>query len=393
MKLPFVFASGIGFSVALIGTCFWFFAWQAAGRKQFWLAGLSPDLYFSVTRNAVTLAAALGIGVTLFFSYRKQQTAEKAQELAVAAQRTATKAQKLATRTLQLSLDKHELDRVTELRSRYARSAEQLASDKTAIKLAGLHSLAALADDWMEIGNQGEKQVCVSLICSFIRSARLPEETGEQMVLQTATEIPLERLKEQYLGTTRSWSDCKIDLSQSRVNSMLSNMVIAGGSLTMLESRFSPTRIIKRLRLEDGYLSIQGNHSLRRFPSFAYSHFSGGTAHLRTEFNGTSTALNFRFCQFRGSAVFLTVSSEEKATVVFTGCHFMAGKVSVSARENPVAVRFVNCTFTSKEVVYLRGFLDARIDATFKNCRFLDAAADASQEEVVNSSHVDGVRV
>ncbi|MGE2772597.1 hypothetical protein ACQGAO_30720 [Rhodococcus sp. 1.20] len=60
------------------------------------------------------------------------------------------------------------------LRERYATCAEQLGSTNFAIRLAGVYALASLADDWHEVGNDSERQVCIELLCGYLRTERQP---------------------------------------------------------------------------------------------------------------------------------------------------------------------------------------------------------------------------
>jgi uncharacterized protein YjbI with pentapeptide repeats len=60
------------------------------------------------------------------------------------------------------------------LRERYTTCAEQLGHDSSAIRLAGVYALASLADDWHEFGNNSERQVCVDLLCAYLRAQRKP---------------------------------------------------------------------------------------------------------------------------------------------------------------------------------------------------------------------------
>jgi hypothetical protein len=196
MKLPLVFLWGFFASLLVIGGLFWgLMAYEVSELWPFNSATrLSQDKLFEIIRNAVTTAAALGVGVTLFFSYRRQQTAEKTQELAVEAQRTAANAQQVAADALKLSTQQHELDQkrrldalTADLRDRYGKAAEQLASDQVAIKIAGIYSLSALADDWAEQGDLDQRQVCIDLLCSSFRSHQTVKDREDVEELERIT--------------------------------------------------------------------------------------------------------------------------------------------------------------------------------------------------------------
>lgn len=78
--------------------------------------------------------------------------------------------------------DKNDLDHArqvkAERRSRYAKAIEQLADDKSAVRLGGIYTLAKLADEWLsddktlpnEDNRTEEAQIIVNSLCSYIRS-------------------------------------------------------------------------------------------------------------------------------------------------------------------------------------------------------------------------------
>lgn len=53
---------------------------------------------------------------------------------------------------------------------RFATAAEQLSSDKPAVRLAGVHAMAGLADDWEE-----NRQTCVDVLCAYLRMPSRPD--------------------------------------------------------------------------------------------------------------------------------------------------------------------------------------------------------------------------
>lgn len=347
MSLPRVFVSGIAFSTALVGICFWLFASQAAGRKRFWLAGLDQDAYFSITRNAVTLAAALGVGVTLFFSYRKQQTAERAQDLAL-------EAQSLATRTLELSLDKHGLDTISGLRDRYARSAEQLASQGTAVILAGIHSLVALAEDWRGAGNQHEQQVCISLLCSYMSSLEQQPalSAAAPMIQETAWRAISGRLKTE--GPS-GWSNMEIELTSMEMPAhALNGFRVQGGGRFSAVNVVWPSRgvIVSRLVLSSGRVLLRPRYAadLHLSPRFSYCKFEGGSFSLKSEVLAQSPVL-FTGTDFTGSK--FEIDLQGKAHLIFQRCTFQGGSIAIHV-EHPVTVIFRNCIF-EKDIVSVFG--------------------------------------
>lgn len=78
--------------------------------------------------------------------------------------------------------DKNDLDHArqvkAERRSRYAKAIEQLADDKSAVRLGGIYTLAKLADEWLsdvktmprESDRKEEAQIIINSLCAYIRS-------------------------------------------------------------------------------------------------------------------------------------------------------------------------------------------------------------------------------
>src|SRR5689334_20499074 len=56
------------------------------------------------------------------------------------------------------------------LNERFATAAEQLGSDKPAVRLAGVYAMAGLADDW-----EKRRQTCVEVLCAYLRMPYEPE--------------------------------------------------------------------------------------------------------------------------------------------------------------------------------------------------------------------------
>lgn len=72
------------------------------------------------------------------------------------------------------------------LRDRYTTTAAQLAHESGAIRLAGVYALASLADDWHTFGNNDERQVCIDLLCAYLRTEPpKPRRSG----IDTSTQV------------------------------------------------------------------------------------------------------------------------------------------------------------------------------------------------------------
>ncbi|MBQ1024493.1 pentapeptide repeat-containing protein [Micromonospora sp. C95] len=118
--------------------------------------GMSPEagakLRLEAIRTALTVAAGLGAGATLLVALRRQSISERSQQYIERSQRFAEE-------------DARE-QRITAL---YVAAAEQLGSDKAAVRLAGMYALERLGQD-----NPKLRQTVVEVFCAYLRMPYLP---------------------------------------------------------------------------------------------------------------------------------------------------------------------------------------------------------------------------
>lgn len=121
-----------------------------------------------------------------------------------------------------------------DLRGRFTVAAAQLADPSPAIRLAGVYSLIALADDWSEHGRIADRNVCIELLLAYLRSPQLdptPDagDAGPHLhVRSTIVRETANRLQRQP-DEVGSWAGCEIasfenadlryvDLSHAKLN-------------------------------------------------------------------------------------------------------------------------------------------------------------------------------
>jgi len=157
MSLGLLVFWGVLITTVLGGSLFWLFTWAQSDNSVFRAFGdVDGDEMFDAARTAVTVLGVIGLGGAALIAYRRQRTTETAQTTAAQAV------------ILSQSQFKHTTERA--LRERYTEAAEQLGSDSFAIRFAGVYAFASLADDWLTIGNQAECQVCVDVLCAYLRT-------------------------------------------------------------------------------------------------------------------------------------------------------------------------------------------------------------------------------
>lgn len=155
-----------GFSVVVLGG----FVHLVEGGGSWWFTGhnLEQGQWYEAVRNTVAMVALTVAGGAAYLAYRRQRTADLTQQ-------TTAAALEVSSRAYGLSVDRHDADGVGQLRSRFSEAAELLAHSSAAVRTAGVYSLASIADDWATRKNRLEVQVCVDVLCGYMRLPYEPE--------------------------------------------------------------------------------------------------------------------------------------------------------------------------------------------------------------------------
>lgn len=364
MKLHLVFVLGfLASTVVLVGTIWLFAAYETA---TWWpwsdATRLTQDQLFEIIRNAVTTAAALGVGVTLFFSYRRQQSTEDTLRIGAEAQRTAAKAQETAAAALELSNKQHGLDQqrrldaiTSGLRDRYAIAAEQLGSAHLAVRLAGIYSLAALADDWADFGNEDERQVCIDLLCAYFRSQPDENAATRKELVDATLQLVQGRLGRN--AERKNWSSQRIHLAKPGVLPTLGPLLIQPKGALKIEDALVAHKRFREIEVYGGLFELAGLH-VRQTMIISQTKITG-SGMMRISLQGQSSerpkparrpTIVFSGLQIENGSLDVTASG---TALMFNGCVFgenAALTLSVeraSEADYPGRVSFSNCTFRS----------------------------------------------
>ncbi|WP_225829175.1 pentapeptide repeat-containing protein [Streptomyces naphthomycinicus] len=210
-----------------------------------------------------------------------------------------------SSRSLRESAEKSlEHERIRLLNERFSTAAGLLGHDKAACRLAGVHAMAGLADDWAE-----RRQTCIGVLCAYLRMPYYPlgpdggTPVGDPADGQANREVRLtviRTIRDHLLRDTppeTSWCGYDLDFTGATFD---------GGD-------------------------------------FSFAHFSGG----KVSFNGATfsgSEVSFRGATFSGSEVGFTGATFSGGKVGFTSATFSGGEVS-----------FRRATFSGSEVSF-RGF-------------------------------------
>jgi uncharacterized protein YjbI with pentapeptide repeats len=222
--------------------------------------------------------------------------------------------------------------RTRTLNERFATAAEQLGSDKPAVRLAGVYAMAGLADDWEE-----NRRTCVDVLCAYLRMPYEPDpgpdvpET-QRLAFQAIREVrhTVIRVITAHLqkDATRSWqgltfdftgvvfdggnfsgaqfSDGTVLFNKAQFSSgtvMFSDAQFSGGMVYFTQAQFSGGRVyFGSAQFSDGMVGFGYAQFSGGIVSFNLAQFSGGRVHFGyAQFSGGE--VDFGFAQFSGGEV------------------------------------------------------------------------------------------
>jgi uncharacterized protein YjbI with pentapeptide repeats len=362
----------IGYALAVC------FAAAVAGLVGLWLVALvllnHPQLphakvisvHDTVGVAQLVFASVAGAGalVALVMAYRRQRVAEAANVL---------------DRERWQATAAH--DRTRLLNERFTTITTQLGSDQAAVRLAGVHAMAGLADDWEE-----NRQTCIDVLCAYLRMpyAREPDREaqpgdrswlawrGFQEVRHTVIRVITSHLRPD--AVTR-WNDRDLDFTgvifdggdfskaifSSKVK--FTDAEFSGGTVWFTGARFSgDTVYFDGAKFSGGKTDFSGAQFSGGTVYFDSATFSGGQVSFRgatfsgghvgfndTRFSGGDVILDG--AQFSGGTVIFTGATFSGGQVIFTGATFSDGTVGfVSAEFSGSTVNFTGATFSGGEV-------------------------------------------
>ena len=229
---------------------------------------------------------------------------------------------------------------------RFESAAEHLGHAQPAVRLAGVHALARLADDWDE-----QRQMCIDVLCAYVR---LPPATVEAQ----ATEQQLAPGGAPQPVTPRG----ELEVRQTIVRLITAHLSIKPHDRSRVSWRghdFDFTGAVF-----DGAFSFAGATFSGGKVLFNGATFSSG----RVRFNNAKFSggwVDFRFATFSGSTVLFNDATFSGGTIVFSGASFSRGS----------HVQFTDATFAGGKVNFTLATF-AGGDVYFGSARFSGSTVD-----------------
>lgn len=369
IPLPGLVVLGLLASLAVIVLLGWYFAEQeylrgCAPSCQSWaiFPPLNSEDMFAVIRNTVTAAAALGLGVTIVLSYRRQRVAEETLTYTAETQRLAVKAQTMESKRM----DRETLDT---LRKRYLDIATLLNTKGDLNRITALHALESLTISWRQFENNREASASLGLLLSTARLANGDFTTQGREFRKTITRT-LDRHMTLDADDNEAWGCLTVDAT-SCIGRTVERWIVDGGNVTAsprgqgpftvntltikngtvrLEDNYQPTAEsaatseIKKLILESGKLEVAMRHPSQPVGAiFSNCSLNGGKISLfGLSANDSAREYSFQECQFRGTRLWAT--DDRTVTFNFTDCTFEKNPLSKTlVNSDKFRAEFDNC--------------------------------------------------
>ncbi len=336
-------SAGLGFVLLCV------FARLADGHGAWWITGhhLSSGQWYDIVRSTIGSVGVFGIGAAGLLAYRRQRTSED---------------------TYRLELGRHADSQVVDLRSRFAKAAEQLGHDSPAVRLAGVYAMAALADDWHAAGDDAQMQVCIDVLCAYLRIPYDPDspkaKEGEKQVRWTVISVIRDHLQDP--TAANSWCGRDFDFSRTTFDGGdFRKVQFSGGIVSFARAQFSGGIVnFARAQFSGGIVNLDGAQFSGGIVNFARAQFSGGIVNFaeaqfsagsvdfaRATFSGGS--VNFARAQFSGGGVIFSEATFSGGIVNFDGATFSGGIVIfLQAEFSGGRVNFDGATFSGGDVTF-----------------------------------------
>src|SRR6516164_1439959 len=218
---------------------------------------MSPEVTAAIIAASVSFLTLIG---TLAAQYFGRRATSKQLDKTLAEQRTRT------------------------LNERFATAAEQLGSDKPAVRLAGVYAMAGLADDWEE-----NRQTCVDVLCAYLRMPYEPDPGQDAPEPQRLAFQAIREVRHTVIRVITAHLKKDAAVPWQGLNFDFTGVVFDGGD-------------------------------------FSRAQFSGGEVHFRgAQFSGGE--VDFSLAYFSGSKVELGGAQFSGGTVHFGGAQFAGGTV------------------------------------------------------------------
>ena len=236
-------------------------------------------------------------------------------------------------------------DRTRVFNERFTTIAAQLSDAQPAVRLAGVHAMAGLADDWKQ-----NRQTCIDVLCAYLRLPYDPDPGGdaapaERTAYQANREVrhTTIRLIGAHLrpGAAVSWQGLNFDFTGVVFDGGdFGGAVFSGGQVDFRGAVFSGGAVL--------FTGAVFSGGAVRFDTAV---FSGGQVYFgNARFSGGE--VSFDAAWFSGGEVSFSLAEFSGGKVSFLLARFFGGKVSFGAVFSGSQVSFNSADFSGGKVSF-----------------------------------------
>jgi uncharacterized protein YjbI with pentapeptide repeats len=331
---------------------------------------MSPEVTAAIIASSVGVLTLIG---TLAAQYLGRRATSRDTQKALEEQR------KQLDRTLAEQ-------RAQTLNERFATAAEQLGSDKPAIRLAGVYAMAGLADDWEE-----NRQTCVNVLCAYLRMPFEPNPgqdapEPQRLTFEAIREVRHAVIKVISAHLKKAANDAAVSWQGLEFN--FTGAIFDGGDFREAEFSHSPV-VFDRAEFSGGEVRFNDAAFSGGYVFFGGAKFSGGTVRFdRATFSGSAVSfrnaefsggeIRFNDAAFSGGEVYFSGAQFSGTTVIFKGAQFSGGTVNFGKVQFSTGAAVGGAQFSSGTVSFAgASFSGSRV--TFDGTQFSGGKVDFSE--------------
>jgi uncharacterized protein YjbI with pentapeptide repeats len=315
-----------------------------------WFRPTQVGEHLEVVKLALAVVAGIGGVVALVVTYRRQRLAEAGED--------------------------RELSRL--YAERFDSASDKLGSESAAVRLAGVHALANLADDWPD-----GRQTCIDVLCAYLRMPPAKGPDPESDPDEYATWLAMREVRTTILrliaahlrrDASASWQGSNYDFAGVTfdADADFTDAVFSGGDVNFSNAKFSDSHV----DFSDAVFSGgRVNFSNARFSSgvvnFGAAKFAGGDIRFwAAEFSGGE--VDFGHANFSGSDVSFSNAKFSDGFVHFSSAEFSGGEVDFSEAEfSDASVNFISTQFIGGRVDFDKAKISSG-EVDFSYAKFAD---------------------
>ncbi|WP_440072252.1 pentapeptide repeat-containing protein [Streptosporangium sp. OZ121] len=276
--------------------------------------GLSLTRLLDLLKLSFAVVAGVGGVIALVVAYRKQKVTEAAERRQQAAELRADEA--------------HQREATKLFNERFATAANHLGHDSPAVRLAGVHALAGLADD---APTRELRQTMIDVLCAYLRMPYAPDPGDHGNPAERLAFAGLREVRHTIIRVITTHLRKEAATSWQRHNFDFTGVVFDGGDFTGAE--FSGSTIdFGNAVFSDGAVTFGDARFSGGMVIFDYAKFSGGTV-IFDDAVFSGSAVGFNRAMFLRSAVSFNDAKFSGGEIDFNGAKFSGGTVTFNHAE------------------------------------------------------------